>query len=922
MEFQKILTAVIGLSLTAASAAQIRPVNLKVEHLSENIIIDPSSDGRPPRFSWVNELVSKKEVGETQRAYRICVATTESSAERGKGDIWDSGKVNSDDSYLIPYGGRKLAEATDYYWSVKVWNGRGKASEWSTPQRFTVGLRPSSWKAQWIGAPWEGETPQYETGKGIVRNTRGVPYLRKDFSTSSKKIVSAKAFVTGLGYFELYLNGVKVGNDLLVPNFTNYTSRPNVINGGISLAEKSSGFRVSYLKYDITSMLRQGKNAIGAMIAPGYFDARSPRVGAFGSPRFICQVMIKYDDGSEQTVVSDTSWKIHLSGIVFSDLHEGENYDARHEIRDWCSPSYNASSWENAVLRKAPDGELTAFDTYPDRVTSVLHPVSRTVNADGSVTVNFGKLISGRLHIKGLKAKEGDVMKMKFHSNYPETSTYTFRDGEPIDYAPQFTWYVFDKVTFSGAVPADDQVTAEAVNTNMQPASTLQISDSLIAAIQRIWINTENGNIHSGVESDCPHRERLPYTGDGQSVAATVMCNYDAPAFYSSWLRTMRESQNRETGYVPNSAPWTIGAGGGVAWGAAMTLIPWDYYMAYGDERMLRDNYEAARKQTLQMDQWVDSRGIMLQKKCNEKDGQYMSWFNLGDWVPSFELPAPEKIHTYIYWRCSDRMARMAHVLGLKDDEQRFREQADRTAQAYNDVFYANDTTGFGECGPNFFAVEMGLLRKRPLLRDIIYREIAVKHKSHLDVGFIGLEVFFSSLCKAGLNDLAYECIRQTDYPSYGEMIKSGATTMWEKFKNDVSEDHPFLGNGLTWLYRDLAGVNADPDSPAFRHFFVRPVPAKGLNSVSYKMNTPYGEILAGANYHDEGQMQKTDVNVTVPVSCSATVTVPMKSISSIKVNNKDLREEKGVKSVNKTDAGYVVEVGSGSYIFQAEGQM
>lgn len=901
-------------SMATGMMGQITPTSLTVEHLSDNILIDPPTAGsKPPRFSWVNKAAAGA-MGETQRAYRICVATTESAARKGKGDMWDSGKTKSDESYLIEYKGKPMSEGKDYYWSVRVWNGKGKASAWSAPQKFSTGINPASWGAKWIGAPWIGEEPQNALGKGILRDADDAPYLRKGFETRSGQIRSAKAYVTGLGYFDLFVNGKKAGNDLLVPNFTNYTSRPNLKAFGISLDEKSSGFRVSYLKYDITDMLKSGKNAVGAMLAPGYFDARKVIVGAFGSPRFICRIEIEYADGTKQSIVSDESWKAHRSGITKSDLHEGENYDARLEIPDWCSPDFDDSSWEKVVERKAPDGKLTAFDTNPDRVTKVYKPVSRTTNADGTVTVNFGKMISGRLHIKGVKAKAGDVMEMTYISRYPEGGSYTFKDSEPIDYAPQFVWYVFDKVTFKGVVPSDDEITAEAVNTDMPITSEFSTSNQLINDIQNMWLLTEQDNIHSGVESDCPHRERLPYTGDGQSVSATVMSNFDGRAFYTSWFRTMREAQDKETGYVPNSAPWCVAAGGGVAWGAAMTLMPWNYYLAYGDRRMLEDNYEAARRQAEQMTRWVDDRGIMLQKQTNASDGKEQTWFNLGDWVPTFQLPDASKVHTYVYWRCFDRMAHMAEALGKKDDAQRFRSIADKTAEAYNTAFYTDDKTGFGECGPNFMAVEMGLLSKRPQLKDILYNEIAVKHNNHLDVGFIGLEVFFSSLAKAGLNDVAYACINQTDYPSYGEMLKKGYTTMWEQFDGVNSENHPFLGNGLTWLYRTLAGVNADASAPAFRHFTVAPDPATGLSDVNYSNNTPYGLVGSHVRYADG----RVSIEVTVPVGSRATVLVPAAGYSTLTINDQPADKAKAVTSTARTAKGFTVEVPQGHYVITA----
>ena len=636
-----------------AAYGQITPENLRVEQLSDNILINtPKSADENPRFSWINKAAAGT-MGEVQKAYRICVATSPEALSSGKVDVWDSKKVKSADSYLVNYKGGKLNEATDYYWRVMVWNGKGKASKWSQTQKFTTGI--DSWKAKWIGAPWQNEEPQLDLKTGHCNpEFPAVPYLRKGFDVKSG-IRSAKAYVTGLGYFEFFLNGRKVGNDLLVPNFTNYTSRPNLkYRRAISLDEKSSGFRVSYLQYDITKLLRSGRNAAGAMVASGYFDTRVDRLGAFGSPRFICQIEITYDDGSKQTIVSDPTWKARKSGVVHCDIYDGERYDARQEVSGWCNADFDDSSWQNAVERKAPEGKLVAFDTNPDRITETLNPVAFKSNPDGSCTIDFGEMISGHVRLKNIVGEKDKTIKIKYESVYSQEVSYTFKDSSPVDYAPQFTWYVFRYVTVTGFTPTADQIVAEAVNTDMKVNSEFTTSNELFNRINKVWQRTEKDNIHSGVESDCPHRERIPYTGDGQAVCSTVMHNFDGAAFFRSWFNSMRDSQDKETGYVPNSAPWCPGAGGGVAWGAAMSIMPWEYYMNYGDKKVIAENYNASKRQIDYMLTWVKPDGTMHQSRKNAIDNGDCYWMNLGDWVPPYKFPGDDKVHTYMLWRCAD----------------------------------------------------------------------------------------------------------------------------------------------------------------------------------------------------------------------------------------------------------------------------
>ena len=912
----------MSLFMSAALTAfgQISPGSLRVEHLNENILIDaPTSGGAQPRFSWINS--APKAIGEEQTAYRICVAT--SPEELAKPDVWDSKRVKSSDSYLVDYKGPALKPGTDYWWRVKVWSKRGKASEWSKPQQFTTGL--TSWgAAKWIGAPWQGEAPQHDlkTGQNSPA-VQPVPYLRTAFNVD-KKVKAAKVFVTGLGYFEFFINGKKVGNDLLVPNFTNYTARPDLkYYKGISLDEKSSGFTVSYLKYDITSLLRQGKNAAGAMVAGGYFDNRAVRVGAFGSPRFLCKIVIDYTDGSQSEVVSNPqTWRAHESGIVDCELYEGERYDARKEIPNWCSPDYDDSSWPLTVERKAPDGKLRAFESNPDRVTATFNPQEFKDNGDGTYTIDFGEMISGHVRLKGIRGEAGKTIKIRYNSAYPQEVSYTFKDSAPVEYAPQFTWYVFRTVTISGIVPTADQIVAEAVNTDMKINSEFTTSNALFNRINYVWQRTEMDNIHSGVESDCPHRERLPYTGDGQAVCTTVMQNFDGTAFYRSWFNTMRDAQDRETGYVPNAAPWCVAAGGGVGWGAAMTLMPWEYYMTYGDKRVIEENYAAAKRQVEYMLTWVQPNGTMFQKRKNAIDGSDCYWMNLGDWVPPYQLPADDKIHTYMLWRCADRMAKMAKVMGNSADEKHFADIAARTAEAYNSAYYIDDTQGFGDFGPNSIAVEMGLASKRPQLKNILADEIGVRHGGHINGGYLAFQVMLEGLAKVGLNDLAYTMMNKTDFPSFGEMIKKGATTIWENFTGDISENHPFFGCGFTWFYRTLAGMNTDPAAPGYKHIIVRPVLTDSLESVSYSQITPYGKAASVVS-HTPGRV---NISVEVPVGSTATVYVPAPGYSKAKVATATTREKADKKAVEKingslerTAEGFTVNLPQGKYDITAE---
>lgn len=911
-------------ALPLLAQARLTPYSLRVEHREGDVLIDASlakntalrdADGKPvPRFSWINKAPAGAQA-EAQKAYRICVASSEEALVSGKACVWDSKKVKSGESCLIPYGGEPLKEGESYFWRVMTWDSKGKASKWSGTRKFTVGISSESWKAKWIGSPWEGEEAQYSLKeRRIMRDSRPVPMLRKAFEVKDG-VKSAKAFVTGLGYFEFYINGKKPADDLLVPDFTNYGPRPELPYGSISLDEKSSGYHVSYLQYDVTPLLQSGTNAAGALVAGGYYDNRSVRIGPFGSPRFICQIEITYNDGSKQTVVSDESWKARESPIVTCELYEGENYDARREIPGWCTPACDDSDWENAALRKAPGGELTAHDTPPDRVTETLKPISLSKNADGSYTADFGEMISGRVHFKGVKGEAGRQLVVKYESEYPQQVSYTFKDGEPADYAPRFTWYVFRTVNVRGAEISADMLTAEAVCSDMKVDCEFSSSNPLFNMINKIWQRTEKDNVHSGVESDCPHRERLPYTGDAQAVCATVMHNFDAAAFFRSWFDTMRDAQDRETGYVPNTAPWCAAAGGGVAWGAAMAIMPWEHYLHYGDIQVLRENYGAAIRQLEYMLTWVTPQGTMLQKRTNVIDGSEQYWLNLGDWVPAFKFPDDGKVHTYTLWLCADRLSRMARVLGRGDDERRYKELARRTAEAFDKAFFSEAEASYGDYGANLMAAAMGAAENRlGVLKQTLRKEIVETYKSHVNTGFIGTQLFYETLASLGMNDVAYDAMNQTDFPSFGGWIRQGATTFWEDYKGNDSRNHPFLGGALTWLYRSCAGVCADENEPGYRHVIIRPVLAEKLRRVRYAKQTPYGRVSSEVS-HDAAAVC---VKAEVPVGSHATIYVPASGEEEPAVNGVKAAEAKGVVSVTRGEGCFIIETLQGNYSIRA----
>lgn len=835
--------------------AQLRVCSLRVEHCVNPSVVDVAQ----PRLSWVNEPKNERVKGQRQTAYRIVVASSEEGLRKGHYDLWDSGRVPSDISVLVPYGGCALSSGQDCYWKVQTWDATGKRSKWSPTAHWGMGiLKPEEWHAQWITA----------------RQSQGAPLFRKAF-TLNRKVQKAKAYVTAGGYFELYVNGQRVGEDQLVPNFTNYTTRDGIEKGGIAIENRFTAYRVLYLSYDVTHLLQNGRNALGAMLGDGFYRSISYHVGAFGEPCLFCQLEITYSDGTQERICTDETWLTHPSAITLTGVYDGEVYDARLETPHWAEGDCDESSWRPAQKAVAPIGQLTAHTSPTDRITEVLQPV-KVENQDSVIVVTFEKEIAGWVRLKNIIGTEGQKVKVEYICESPlgiqEYYCKGTRAGET--YAPRFTWYVFSQVRVRGLKNLTaQQIQAEAVNTDVSLSSQFYCSHPLLNKINAIWQRSQMDNMHGCIASDCPHRERLPYTGDGQIASAMVMLNFDAAAFYQKWLRDMRDAQNPQSGYVPNGAPWQPTCGGGVAWGAAMNVIPWEYYLQYGDLQQLRLCYQPMCAQVRNMLTWLTPEGTMFQQKLNYESGEPCYWLNLGDWVPPYGNPSDEIVHTFYLWLCATNTAKAAQVLGDEAGYKEFHQIAQCTWEAFHRKFYDPEKCTYGDFGPNILALHMGVPEER---KDAVIKtlrhEILVVHGGHINTGFVTTKFFFETLTDYGLHDVATTAILKTDYPSYGHWIAQGATVTWEQWDGQNSHNHPMFGGGLTWLSRRLAGVNVTTQGAGYRHFLVKPVPAVGVDTVYYSQHTPQG-LLSSRVISHEGQIRSLEVRV--PVGSKATICFP-----------------------------------------------
>ena len=822
------------------------PIRLTCEHQT-----DPSAVDVPtPRLSWVNDPAGSRVKCEYQTAYRIKVATTKEGSRFGKADVWDSGRVKGDCSLLIPYGGKPLESGKEYFWTVRVWDSHGNPRR-SRPARWTMGvLNADEWKAQWIAAPWEHDAAPLFSH----------PFTLKD------KVKRARLYVAANGWEEVYINDQRVGEEYFSPALSNIDERPELAERFIAIEPSFTDYHALYLAYDVTSRLKAGDNCISALLGQGFGNSVTTRwCCPFGQNTLFLQMEIEYADGTRDLVVTDGDWKVRPSAIVYQDVYGGEHYDARREGNE---------EWSAVKVMPAPAGKLTAQNGPADRIREILSPVSLKQQEDGSWLVDFGREITGWIRFKDLVANAGDILRVRYVCESAQgTHEYIFKGDGPESYAPRFTWFVFSKAYIDAPCPLTAaQLTAEFVCSDVEQTAVFETSDTLLNRINEIYCQSQLDNMHTGVASDCPHRERSPYTGDGEVSCVTVMHNFDAAAFYQKWIQDMRDAQNPDTGYEPNSAPWQPGCGGGVGWGAAMNIFPWEYYLQYGDRQLLDECYPAMTKQLEWMLQWRTPEGTMLCQAHSLMTPNGDEWLQLGDWAPAFGLPRQEVVHTFFLWQCADYTSRAARVLGRDAEAEHYAQLAVDVRDAFVRRFYNPEARSCGEYGSNVFALAMGMPDScRTALVATLEHDLRVTYNSHLDTGIFGTRYLFETLADCGLNDLAYDIMTQRDFPSYGWWIEQGATTTWEQWRGTDSRNHPMFGGGLVWFYRRLAGLRTDEQAPAYKHFFVEPVLAKDLTLVKYSQMTPYGKIMVKVKHDDEDLA----VTVKVPVGTTATVILP-----------------------------------------------
>jgi len=887
-----------------AVPAQVSVKNLRLE----NRINPVGMDVPTPRFSW--QLISGKR-NLMQTAYEIRVTD-----KSGKSIVWNSGKQITDQSLYVPYSGGPLQSATTYYWQVRIWDNQGNTSGWSDRAFWQTGLLVTNdWKAKWIES---GSPADSVNGPALL--------FRKSFLIK-KKIISATVFVTAHGMYEASLNGKKIGDAFLTPGWTSYNKR------------------LQYQAYDITDLMAMGENVIGMNVGSGWYRtplAWNDNKNLYGKKLgLLLQVNIIYSDGSRETVLSDNSWKTTDRGpIRFSEIYNGEILDARQEIPGWNKTGFDDQSWQQVIEKDYIKSNLIGTYNEPVVKHESFHPLRIFTSPKGEQIVDFGQNLVGWAQFR-VQGKAGDRIIVehaevldKNGNFYTEnlraakaTDTYILQGKGEEFFEPHFTFHGFRYLRVQG-FPGEikpENITAVTLYSNMHPSGHFTCSNPMLNQLQHNIQWGQKGNFLD-VPTDCPQRdERLGWTGDAQAFSRTACFNMDVHNFFSKWMKDVAADQS-EDGRVPFVVPNVLGpmAGGSAGWADVSTIIPWNIWLAFGDRKILEDQYQS-------MKGWVG----FMQK--HSTDYLWNTGFHFGDWL--FYRPADDNdgrsavTDKYLIAQCFfahsvQLLVNAAKVLGKQDDVQKYSDLLDKVKDAFmKEYMTSSGRLVSGTQTAYVLALQFDMLPDslRPQAAKRLVNNIQ-DYDNHLTTGFLGTPYLCEVLTRYGYDTVAYKLLLQESYPSWLYPVKMGATTIWERWDGQ-KPDSSFQTPGMNsfnhyaygaigdWMYRNITGLDTYDEGAGYKKIRIRLHKGGNLNYASAELETGYGKLSVYWKI-DNG---KFTMDVEIPVNTTAAIFIPATTAASVSENGKPLSDEKEI--VIKGSQGHFLEIqtGSGSYHFSAE---
>lgn len=902
-----------------ADAKQIDIIEMRCENQENPLGVQTEC----PLFAWV---LDADERNISQTAFRILVSDDLSLLRKNIGNVWDSGKCISSESINVKYAGQKLQSSMCYYWKVKVWDNRNVESSWSAVGNFRMGLLGElAWNgAKWIAMDTVQDKDVIYPGYQLAGNK--VEYLKKEarmpqfckrFNLNKKNILSAVAYISGLGHFEFSINGEKVGNHFLDPGWSKY--------------DKSS----LYVTFDITDRLHNGENVIGVRLGNGFLhiprDSTRYRklITTFSFPKMICKVRITYSNGTVQDVNSDSSWKVTPSPITYSSIYGGEDYDATLELTGWNDKGFDDAAWSNAI--EVPSvGRLLSQTSHPLAVRKVFKNIRIVETRPGIFIYDFGQNASGIIDLK-VSGKRGakvlmrpaeyltdDGLANQNNSGNPYWFSYVLAGKKHESWRPSFSYYGFRYVQIEGAVPKGyknpkglpviEDLKMLHVSNSSERVGAFKCSNMMFNSIYSLIDWSIRSNM-SHVLTDCPHREKLGWLEVIHLMSSSIAFCYDIRNMYIKTIEDMKDSQVGN-GLIPNSAPeyamFPHDFRDSPEWGSAGVILPWFIYKWYGDLSVLEESYEL-------MSSYVDY--------LTTRTKHYILYHGLGDWYdlgpnhPGYsQLTTRGLTSTAFYYYDLSILAEVSRLLGKEAMSQKYNNLAQKVRVAFNAKFF-NPERGYYDKGSqtaNALPLYMGLVDeadKAGCLKQLV-NDIRERGNS-ITSGDIGFSFLLKVLEKEGRADVIFDMNSKCDRPGYGYQLRQGATSLTESWAalKTASHNHCMLGHLMEWFYGGLGGIKMDKNEVAFKKFILSPELVGDIHFADVKFQSPYGEIRSSWTLKNCNLIYK----VKVPVNTRALVCLPTDNVTE---KGEILGVNSTISFKGKEKGKYIYEIGSGEYEF------
>lgn len=893
-----------------------------------------------PLFSW---LVEAKGYNKSQSTYHILVASSEEKLNENDTDLWNSKKVKSAQSAHVKYQGKALKPMQKYFWKVRIWDETGQESSWSPVQNFKMGLiDESNWgDAKWISLNKDTRTSEhrfraYKTSKmeqATMVDGFAAGYFR-NLIHIEKEIASAQTYICGLGYYELFLNGNKVGDQVLDPAPSNYDKQ------------------AYYVNYDITEQLKTGKNALGIILGNGFYgqniswknDPESQKDLAYGPPAVRLLIKLHYKDGSKADFYTDETWKEATGPIVFNNIYGGDTYDARYELNDWSRTDYSDEKWEQVKIVSPELNKVSAQQIPPIKKLKVLDPQKVFKATDGNWIVDFGQNIAGWVQLN-VKEKAGQLIEITTTealltngkdifqgstgggaNGMPQLYKYICKGNSLESWEPKFSYHGFRYAKIKGisSKPDKNMIKAVLVATDIQEKGIFVSSDSLLNKMHNISKWTIVDNLH-GIPEDCPHREKCGWLGDAHAFCEYALYNYDMFDFYKKYMEDIRTQMRPTAGHndpdIKYQVPTMIAPGKRTStiakldWGIATIYLPWYHYLYYGDQSIVSEYYEDMKQLTQYYLSFKNETGIIDN--------------GMGDWCPPRwdrkRNPGAMECHpvisatAYFY----DILKVMKEFSILMNDTN-YKTFLNNEIQSLKKSFNATYLTEipstkhqwYGSQTATVMALQFGLVpdaKRQNILNGLIY-DINVTHGGHHSVGIHGNRYLYTVLSKLGQTELGYSLLTNPEFPSQAFIMNSGFTTwperQWDwssgiEFSNSLN--HPMHSGFAAYFYESIGGIQPITKKPGFKEFTVQPIYPKDITTANVKITTPYGEIKNDWKIENK----QFTMNLSVPFNTTAIIPLSDQEIASLKINNESAK--KYIKNPSTKNTGNI-RLESGTY--------